>query len=191
VIPTLAARPVVWILGCFLSERDQDAVIGDLVEEYALRSASQSTAAVSWWCWRQLSRSIPPLLWATILRGRWLGTLGVAIAASFLVQIIESAVNLAISRLLAPTPIAHQISSLVVGLVAIACGGYIGARIRAGTAAALAWLNFVTVATLMVRIGDALPLWYQLGFLIIGPLASLMGGALAVKSMNCRLKNAD
>jgi hypothetical protein len=190
VTPTPSTRPVVWILGCFLSERDQEALIGDLVEECVLRSSSHSTAVVSWWCWCQLSRSIPPLLWSTILRGQWLVTLGVAIGASVLVQMIESLGNLAVWRLLTLTTIGQQISSLVVGLTAIVCGAYIGARIRTGTAAALACLNVVAVANLMLRTGDAVPLWYQLGFLILGPLAALAGGALSENSGNRGLKNA-
>ena len=126
-----------------------------------------------------------------MLRGRWVATLGVAIAASFLVRAIESLGNLAVWRLLEPTPTGQQISSLVVGLAAIVFGGYVGARIRPGTAAALACLNLVAVVNLMLRAGDivAVPLWYQLAFLIMGPLASLTGGALS--TVKCRLKNAD
>jgi hypothetical protein len=57
-------------------------------------------------------------------------------------------------------------------------GGYVAARIRRGAAAALAVLIAVTVVALMTATSESAPLWYQGGFLVFGPLASLAGGAL-------------
>ena len=35
-----------------------------------------------------------------------------------------------------------------------------------------------TVIVLMMTVGETAPLWYQVGFLVFGPLASLAGGTL-------------
>jgi len=55
-------------------------------------------------------------------------------------------------------------------------GGYLAAWIRPGAATALAGIVIITVAVLMATKSDSMPLWYQLAFLIAGPLASLAGG---------------
>lgn len=82
-------RLATWLLSRLLPERDRDAVLGDLVEEYALRLRSASPSTVSRWYWGQVYRSIPPVLACTIRRGRWLGTIAVA-GAVYLVIYIRS-----------------------------------------------------------------------------------------------------
>ena len=53
------------------------------------------------------------------------------------------------------------------------------ARIRQGAAAALSVIVAAVVIGLMMTMGDTVPLWYQVGFLVFGPLVSLAGGALS------------
>src|SRR5262249_43603542 len=62
-----------WLLGCLLSERDREAVMGDLAEEYALRARSASL-----WYWGQVYRSVPSILWRSARGGHWLPALSVA-----------------------------------------------------------------------------------------------------------------
>jgi hypothetical protein len=95
--------------------------------------------------------------------------------------ILEFVGETAISRLLAPGARAHAVLGLIVGLTTMALGGYFAARIRAGAATALAAIVMISVAILMVTQSDSAPLWYQLAFLIAGPLASFAGGTLFLK----------
>jgi hypothetical protein len=152
-------------------------VIGDLIEEYALRQA-HSSRRVSWWYWRQVCGSVLPLLSTAVGRERWPGILGAAIAAYAIVTIVESAATLAISRLLGPDTLAQDAMSLVTGLSAMVLGGYIAAWIRRGAAATLAVIIALVVIALMVTMSESVPVWYQIGFLVVGPLAALAGGAL-------------
>jgi hypothetical protein len=166
-------RIACWLLGRFVSERDREAVMGDLAEEYALRARSASL-----WYWGQVYRSIPPMVWCSVRRGHWLSTLSVAMGAYIAAGAVEFAADLAISRWVAPGAPAHAVLGLIAGLATMALGGYIAAWIRPGAATALAGVVMISVAVLMVTKTGAVPLWYQLAFLIAGPLASLAGGTL-------------
>jgi O-antigen ligase len=75
--------------------------------------------------------------------------------------------------------VAAGIMSVIVGLVAFACGGYVAARIRQPAALFMAAITFALVVFLMVTRGDALPIWYQILYLVLGPLAPMAGGAVA------------
>jgi hypothetical protein len=173
----LPPRSATWLLGCLLSEADRDAVIGDLIEEHELRR-SLSSPRVSWWYWSQVWRSVLPLLWIAARRERWPGILGAAIAAYALVTIVESAATIAVQRLLVPEAFVQVLINLIVGLSAMVMGGYVAARIRRGAAAVLAIIIAVVVVGLMTTNSGSVPLWYQVGFLVFGPMASLAGGAL-------------
>jgi peptidoglycan/LPS O-acetylase OafA/YrhL len=171
----MAPRSATWLLGCLLCEADKDAVIGDLIEEHALRYSS-SSRHVSWWYWNQVSRSVLPLVWTAVRRGRWLGVLGAALAAYVLVTIIESAATMATFKLFSAYPLVQERAGLVIGLAAMALGGYIAASIRRGAAATLAVIIALVVVALMMTMSESVPLWYTFGFLVFGPLASLAGG---------------
>jgi hypothetical protein len=180
---TRAAPPrlPVLILSCLLPEEDAEVVLGDLIEEYALRAPSSSALAVSWWCWSQVSRSAPLLAWAAFRRGRWLGPLAAALAAYVVVQIVEFAGTLAISRLLAGDSFDVTVINFPVGLSAMVLGGYLASRIRRGAAVGLAVTSTVVVLALMTVTSENFPVWYKVGFLVLAPLAALMGGVLTQK----------
>ena len=175
--PRLAA----WLLSVLLSERYREAVMGDLAEEYVLRLQGATGAGVSRWYWGQVCRSVPPVLWAALRRGRWMGTLGVAIGAYIGAGIVEFSANAALSRLLALGAPADSALGVIVGLMTMVLGGYVATLIRSGAASALAAVIITGVGVLMLAMPDSVPLWYQLAFLIGGPLASLAGGTLFVK----------
>jgi hypothetical protein len=151
--------------------------MGDLAEEYALRDRSASL-----WYWGQVYRSAPSIVWRSVRGGHWLPTLSVALGAYIAAGAIEFAGDAAISKLAAPGARVYTVLSLIAGLVTMALGGYLAAWIRRGAAAALAGIVMISVAVLMVTRSESAPLWYQLAFLIAGPLASLAGARLFLRS---------
>jgi hypothetical protein len=167
-----------WFLESLLPDRDREVVMGDLAEEYAIRAQVASPASVSRWYLGQVYRSLPPVLWSAVRRGRWVGTLSVALGTYIAAGILEFWADAALSRLLAQNPRVNTVVSLIVGLTTMVLGGYVAMWIRRGAARALAGVVTIGVAVLMVTIPNSVPLWYQLAFLIGGPLASLAGGAL-------------
>jgi hypothetical protein len=170
-------RSATWVLHCLLPDEDKDAIIGDLIEEHALLQ-SQSGRGAALWYWGQVGRSIPPLLSAAARRERWHAILGAAIVAYILATLIESVFTVAIQKLFVRDTFVPVLLTLIAGLAAMAAGGYVAAWMRRGAAVALAILIALVVATLMMTMAGSVPGWYAVGFLILGPLASLAGGAL-------------
>ncbi|MGH2437000.1 MAG: hypothetical protein ACRDFA_08405 [bacterium] len=188
--PPALAQVAIWLLECLVPAGDRDTVIGDLIEESALRARASSRMTVAWWCCGQVARSIPLVLWADLQRRRWLGTLGVAIGAYVAASIIESLGITVISRLLRPDARLAQVLSAVVGLATMVLGGYVAASVRQGAAPTLAGIILVVVAVLFVTMPDSAPLWYGLTFLIAGPISALAGGRLKVTRRTGRTHRA-
>ena len=107
--------------------------------------------------------------------------MAVAMGAYIAAGIVEFAGEMAISRLLARGGWIHEVLSLILGLTTIVLGGYFAAWIRPAAATALAGIVMIAVAVLMITKTGSVPLWYQLAFLIVGPLASLAGGTLFLR----------
>jgi hypothetical protein len=168
----------IWLLERLLPEADRDAIVGDLIEESALRARASTRTTTAWWCWGQVARSIPLLLWSELRHRHWLGTLGVALAAYVVTSLIESLGVAVISRLLRPDARLAPVLSAIVGLATMVLGGYVAASIRQGAAPALAAIILVVVAVLFMTMPNSAPLWYGLTFLIAGPVAALAGGRL-------------
>ena len=167
-----------WLLEHVLPERDQEAILGDLIEEYELRARSTPLQMVSRWYWGQVCRSIPRMVWASVSRGRWLPTLGVAMGAYIAAGALEFAATVAISKLLTPDAPVYTVISLVVGLTTMVIGGYFATWIRPGAGTVMAGIVMIVVAVLMMTMRDSAPLWYGLAFLVAGPLAVLAGETL-------------
>jgi hypothetical protein len=58
----LAPRFAAWLLELFLPATYREVILGDLIEEYAIRYRSSARFVVAWY-WRQVCRSIAPVLW--------------------------------------------------------------------------------------------------------------------------------
>jgi hypothetical protein len=171
---TLSTWAVEWLLPRPLV----DEVVGDVVEEFELRCRSSAGSASERWVVSQICRSLAPVIWMSMRREGWLVTVGAGVGCFIVVTFVEAAAD----ALILPTLAAHaQLQAgvgLLLGLSAMALGGYLAARIRSAAPIVLSVMIFTTVAVLMRMGAGSVPLWYQLGFLIVGPLASLKGGTL-------------
>lgn len=176
--PPTPSRLAIRLLESLLPEKDRDAIVGDLIEESVLRASASTRATTTFWCWWQVARSIPLLLWSALQRQHWFGTLGVAIAAYVAASVLESLGVALVLKLLHPNPRLAIVLSVIVGLATMVLGGYVAASIRQGAAPALAAIILVVVAVLFVIMPHSAPLWYGLTFLIAGPVAALAGGRL-------------
>jgi hypothetical protein len=178
--PPTPPRTAIRLLEFLLPEEDREAVVGDLIEESAHRARVSSRAIAAWWCWWQVARSIPLVLWSALRHRRWFGTLGVAITAYVAASVLESVGVTVVLRLLHPGDRLAIVLSVIVGLATMALGGYAAASIRRGAAPVLAGIILIVVAVLMLTVPDSAPLWYGLTFLIVGPAAALAGGRLTL-----------
>jgi hypothetical protein len=160
-----------WILSRLVSENEGDALIGDLAEEYALRSSSPSK-----WYVQQICASVPPLLWARLRRPAWFGTLGLAFAAYIAVGIVELVVDRVILRSSvtgAYNPLGMAMTFPMVVLIA-----YLLATFRRGAVTVLAAMMLLAVTVMTLTENEDVPLWYRIAYFFVGPAAAFLGSAL-------------
>jgi len=69
---------------------------------------------------------------------------------------------------------------------AVAACGYVAASIRLGAARLLAFLVFAA-ACAEIATTQGGPLWYEVSFLILGPVAAIAGAALSGRLRRVRL----
>jgi hypothetical protein len=165
------------LLERLLPEDVAEALVGDLLEEYALRARTTGAGSASCWYWLQIVGSATPLVCSAVRRRGCLLTVGVAFAAYAFAEATEVATNAAIS-LFEPSAATNAIPILIVALAAIVLAGYLATWIRPGAAIALALIVAVAAAAQLATATDGMPLWYRLVFLIAGPVAAAAGSAL-------------
>ena len=166
-----------WVLSRFAPISAREALIGDLTEEYArLAKAGLPDAPLGWYL-RHICGSIPPLLWASLARGTWPKTLGIALVAYTLLTFpTRWFVQWAVHRL--PPKIDGPVE-LVFLLPTVLLIGYLAERIRRRTLIMLGTLLMLTIAAQFVW-GDArnAPIQSQLAWLFLGPAVIFVGVAI-------------
>ena len=169
-----------WIIESVLPIPYRESMLGDLIEEYALLLESRSHSSASRWFWSQTCRSIPPLAWFYLRSGRWLLSLSTAIGVYFFMGILKLGADSMISKIIAPQHRTYVILAPIVFLTTTVTGGLVATRIRRGAAVFLALIVLMTVAVLIeLRVCTIpVPVWYQSGFLILGPLTVLITPAI-------------
>lgn len=175
------SRVASWVLACALPPQDLELIIGDLEEEYVLRS--RSTPGAFRWYWAQIIRSMPVLLWTPVRRGGWLPTLGAAVGACAVQAMIELATKFAILSLFPPDAWWPAVVTLVVTLPSLAFLSYLATRICPGAATMLtALVAIAVVIQLIVKNGHGMTFWTQLAALFVGPSMAFTGGVLSLKT---------
>jgi hypothetical protein len=171
-LPPLAYR----LLEFFLPASTREAVLGDLLEEYALRVESTSALAASRWFWGQACRSVPYMLWSSLWSANCLTSVSIAAGVYIFMGMLKFAADLTISRWLAPSQTIRVVLAPIVFLTITAIGGCVAARIRRGATIFLAFIVMITVIVLIgIRVCTIpVPWWYQFVFLTLGPLAVLI-----------------
>lgn len=174
----------------------RDALLGDLAEEYATRTAYDGERAAGRWYWREALRVAPHLLrdWARHLRARDVARLAGVVGAAYLgvgavVWGLLAAVEVVVERIAGPTtfpwhdphPVALALLGLLLAQLGVAgMGGWVAARLdRRAPAVAALTLGVVsaTLALLAPLPGRAsLPAWYLLGQTVAILAGATLGG---------------
>jgi hypothetical protein len=102
--------------------------------------------------------------------------MSIAVSVYVVMEILEHAADLTISKWIAPQPATYVVLAPVVFLTATAIGGCVAARIRHGATKFLALIVMITVAvSIDLKVCTIpVPWWYQFGFLTLGPLAVII-----------------
>jgi hypothetical protein len=167
-----------WIFARLVPKDEREPLLGDLAEEYLLRSNAASPAAALRWYLQQVCASAVSLLWARLTRAAWLSTLGVALLALAAVGIAGFIVNWAVysspeTRTDAYRPLGMLLTFPVVVLI-----GYCAARFRRNATITLAALMPLSVTLMMLSADEIMPLWYRIAYFFVGPAAIFIGGAV-------------
>lgn len=169
-----------WVLQSVLPVRHREAMLGDLIEEYALRAESTSPSAASHWFWSQACRSVPAMVGSWLRTGDWLVSAGIAMSVYIAMGILKFAADWTIAKLVAPEQTTAVVLAPIVFLTTTAVGGCVAARIRRGATILLALSVMITVVVLIDLKVCTIPVpwWYQFGFLALGPLTVLITPAV-------------
>jgi hypothetical protein len=171
------------LFACVLPPRDVEVAVGDLEEEYAVRSEATSMASAAHWYWGQVGRSIPILAWASVRQGGWATTLAVAVGACIVQAAVELTTKFAISAVVVPDTGLPAILTLFVTLPTLVFLSYLAARIRPGGATMLTALILIAVVLqLVLKTNAGLPVSNQIAALVVGPSAAFTGGILSLRA---------
>ena len=157
-----------------LAAGERDAVLGDLLEEFALRASVSSRQAARWY-WSQALRSLPILLGHRARRDRWVSTAAVALAAYVIVGLLNAVGTSLVQPWLNGRGQIRYVVTAIVGLTAIAVGAHLASRVRPAAGLVLGALVMMVSLLFLVSPVDASPAWYQLTFLFLGPWAARRG----------------
>jgi hypothetical protein len=170
--PTFAC----WLLETVVPTSYREAILGDLIEEYTLRTESTSRFTASRWFWSQTCRSVPSMVWSSLRSRDCLISMSIAVGVYIVMEILEYAAHLTISKWVFPQPTTYVFLAPVVFLTASSIGGCVAARIRRGATKFLALIVMITVAvSIYLKVCTIpVPWWYEFGFLTLGPLAVII-----------------
>ncbi len=163
----------IYLLSLVIPTREREAIPGDLIEEYRSRILPQrGRFRAGLWCWGQVFRSLWPLLWAhrkeTGLLSLTLRGL-LVIIASYLVIMIPVILTDVVLMALFPAefkgadvyPGWYIPVNLISGFLFLIMGGYVAARIAAGTEFKLAVIcTVICVACMSMPTPE--PLYYKI-----------------------------
>ena len=165
-----------WLFQTVLPAPYRGALLGDLIEEYALRAESTSSSAATRWFWGQACRSVPFIVGSSLRTGDWLISASTATGVYVAMGMLKYATDFMITKFVAPGQTTYVVLAPIVFLALTSIGGYAAARIRFGTAVFLALFVMITVAVQIVVKACPIPVpwWYEFGFLTRGPLTVLL-----------------
>ena len=171
-----ALRAATWVFSRLVPRVDREHLIGDFVEEYALRARTGSSFSAAKWYLRQICASTVPVMRIRLGRSVWLAALSVALRAYLVLGAVQLIIGWAF-------PTSHRPTFDPVGLVilfpVIVLIGYCAERSRRNAAKVLAALMLLAVTAITLFAAEDAPLWYRVAYFVGGPLAALGGGALS------------
>jgi hypothetical protein len=169
-----------WALACAVAPADREAAVGDLIEEYAVRVRGSSPLRAACWYWGQVVRSAPWLIWTTIRRSGWFGTLCVALTACVFQAGVELSLRAAIMHLPHSDGVLPLVVTSAIVLASLVFVSFASGQIRPGASSVLTAIALIAVGLqLLFRNGAGLSVARALFTIVAGPSAACVGGMLS------------
>lgn len=155
------------LLDSVLPLSSRDAILGDLIEEHALKADGGSSLEASRWFWSQTCRS---LAWFSLREG-WGWNLASAVAVCGGMAVLKICADFAIAKLFQPREMTQVVLAPILFLAATVAAGCVTVRVRPAAIVFLSLLVLITVGGLIAINDCTTPVawWYQFGFLTLGP----------------------
>jgi hypothetical protein len=168
-----------WLLESVLPAPYREAMVGDLIEGYAVRVESSPLTAYVWF-WSQACRSIPSMFLTVLRTGNWFMSVSVAIGVYIVMGALKFAADLMTSKLVAPEQTMQVVLAPIVFLATTTIGGCVAERIHGRSTVFLAMIVMITVVVMIYLKLCTIPVpwWYPFGFLTLGPLSVLISPAV-------------
>ncbi len=169
---------LLWLVSRLVPEREREPLLGDLIEEYALRANAASASAALKWCLQQVCASAPPLMCASLSRTAWISTIGIAMLAYIAVGIVEFGVDWGLSIASGQGSAAYNPAGMLITFPMVVVIGYFAARLRPSAPVVLATLMLTAVTVMTLSANENVPRWYRFAYFVAGPAAAILGGAI-------------
>jgi hypothetical protein len=173
-----ALQVTAWAFSRLAPGSQREALMGDLAEEYALRSDAASSSAASKWYLRQVCASAAPLLRARLAGTAWISTIGVALFAYVAVGLVEGIVNGATASSSETNTAAYNPLGMFITFPMVVLIGYFAAWFRRRAAIVLAAMMLLSVTAMTLWANESMPTWYRIAYFLVGPAATCIGSAL-------------
>ena len=153
-----------------------NAVVGDLYEEHALRSATVRRNSATGWFLLQVATSLPRLWLLSVRRWSWLKSLVVAFVAFEILGRLEPLAHRWVDSNLTMSAGVQMATALLIGFVSCTIGGFLANCVRRGSALLYAAMGGGLMGWAIVRFGPGEPLWLTAAFVSIAVVAPVLGG---------------
>lgn len=172
----------------------RDAITGDLIEERAELAAIHGERRADRWMRRQILRSVPLFVQASVRNGGFgllAAIVGAALAALLAISLLIGASAALLWALIAPETIARlTVVAFAIDLAYGAAGGYLAARLgRAAPLGAAFVFGVLGVLLTLVSGGDAQG-WYRPALQLLLIPATVSGGWLRARHLARRARSA-
>lgn len=169
-----------WIVLRLAPPGEREALLGDLVEEQALRASDSSAPAALRWCLRQACASVMPLMASASVRSAWISTAGVALLAYAAVGVVEVSVHWAIAGASARRGgvyggTGYGLLDLLLTFPFVTLIGYCATALRPIAPVVVGAMMLAAVTLMTISSHENVPAWYHAAYFFAGPLAMLIG----------------
>lgn len=167
------------ILSILLREENVNALVGDLCEEYEIRSSNERQHTVGIRCRREIYRSLAAALRLRVVEVLHSAPWGVAMGAYLLVGVSQVVLTLLLSPVWPEVAQTTNAWGIVVVIPAVVTIAFVAAKLNRMAPFFLGAMMFAVAALLIAVTTEKVSTGYALAFLILGPLSAVLGGSLS------------
>jgi hypothetical protein len=167
------------ILSILLREENVNALLGDLCEEYEIRSSNEPQHTGRIRCRGEIYRSLAAALRLRVVEVLYSAPWGVAMGAYLLVGVSQVVLTLLLSPVWPEVAQTTNAWGIVIVIPAVVSIAFVAAKLNRMAPFFLAAMMFAVAALLIAVTTETVSTAYAFAFLILGPFSAALGGSLS------------